>query len=206
VRGINFEWHYQNEMVEILSSPPARELRWLKFANPDPDGQAGPVVEALVESPVVSSLERLSIDEGIESDGDAGALAGAAFEQLRRLDLTGSCGLSCSAEAATRLMTAPWFRKLEQLYTGFSESCGEPGMLHLAGMPNLHSLGVHALPGAQVMAISRAGAFPALRRLSVSRAKLTGKYREAFCQWNAPDLWQPQTGRHLSIACQHVTH
>jgi hypothetical protein len=188
VRGIDFEWHYENEMAEILGSPPARQLRWLKFANRHPKGQTGPVIEALVKSPVVKNLERLSIDEDLNSDGDAGALAGAGFEQLRRLDLTGSWGLRCSAEAATRLMTAPWFRKLEHVYIGFAEACCEPGMLHLAGMSNLHTLGLIDLPDRQVLAISQAGEFPALRRLFVGRTNFTGKYREAFCQWNAPEL------------------
>jgi uncharacterized protein (TIGR02996 family) len=188
VRGINFEWHYPNEMAEILCSPPARQLRWLKFANRHPEGQTGPVIEAMVKSPVVKNLERLSLEEGVKSDGDACALAGAGFEQLRRLDLTGSQRLRCSADAATRLMTAPWFRKLEHLDIGFSQACGEPGALHLSGLPNLHSLGVHNLSDEEALAISRAGEFPALRRLFVSLAKLTGESREAFCQWKPRGL------------------
>jgi hypothetical protein len=188
VRGINFEWHYPDQMARILNSQSAQHIRWIKFANRHREEQTGPVIDALVASPVVESLQRLSIEEGITSDGDADALALAEFKQLRRLDLTGAGSVRCSEDSVTFLMDADWFRKLEQVYLGFSEACCEQGMRHLADMPNLHSLGLDGLPDRQVLAISQIGEFPALRRLYIEHAKLTGKYREAFCRWNAPKL------------------
>jgi hypothetical protein len=175
-------------MTEILNSPGARHLRWLAFANRHDEGQTGPVIEALVKGPLMPTLERLRINEGITSDGDALALAGALFELLRRLDLPSRCGISCSAKAVIRLMTAPWFRKLQQLRTGFSEECCETAMLHLAGMPYLHSLAMFKPPERQILALGRAGDFPALRRLLINGANLTGKYCEAFCKVKAPQL------------------
>src|SRR5262249_41185018 len=143
------------------SSAGVRHLRWIAFENRTDEGQAGPVIDALVKSPLVRTLERLEIGNGLRSDRDAMALAGAPFERLRRLDLSAYCGISCSAKTVTRLMTAPWFRKLQHLRAGFSEECCETGMVHLASMPNLHTLALWNSPERQFLALNRAGEFPA---------------------------------------------
>src|SRR5262249_33687257 len=85
VRGVDFQEHDPEQIAEILNSPAAQHLRWLAFSNCQQDGQTGPAIDALVKSPLVQTLERLRIDEGIKSDGDALALADASFENLRRL-------------------------------------------------------------------------------------------------------------------------
>src|SRR5260370_15830222 len=187
VRGVDFQEHYPKQMAEILNSQGARHLRWMAFCNRPDKGQTGPVIEALVKSPFVRTLERLRIDDGIKS-GDALALAEATFERLRRLDLPAYCGMSCSAMAVARLLTAPWFRKLQQLHTGFSEECCGTGMRHLAGMVDLHTLALCNLPDRQILALERAAEFPGLRRLCINGANLSGKYCEAFCQLQAPQL------------------
>lgn len=188
VRGMDFEEHHAQEMATILNSPAAQQLRRISFANQPDAGEVGPVIEALVQSPLVRTLERLDIQDGIPSDADALALAGAAFDRLRRLDLHAFEPISCSAKAVTRLLTAPWFRRLERTLIGFSEACCETGMLHLVGMPRLHTLGLWIPPERQILALARAGEFPALKRLFIHHAKLTGKHREAFCQLKAPQL------------------
>ena len=43
VRGIDFEWHYPEEMAAILHSPGAQHLRWMSFANRPAEGRPGPV-------------------------------------------------------------------------------------------------------------------------------------------------------------------
>lgn len=188
VRGIDFEWHYASDMARILDSPSAQRLRWLAFANRHPENEPGDVIGALGESPLAPTLERLQIKEGITSDGDALTLAEAPFERLRRLDLPALCSMRCSAKAASRLLTATWFRKLQQVLTGFSEDCCEVGMLHLAGMPALHSLALFEPPERQILALSRSDEFSSLRRLFVNRADLTGKSGEAFQRMKAPQL------------------
>src|SRR5262249_37056404 len=156
--------------------------------NRPAEGKVGPVIEALVKSPVVPTLERLDIQDGIRSDANALALADAPFGRLRRLDLHALVPICCSAQAVTRLLSAPLFRRLERTLIGFSEDCCETGMFHLAGMPRLHTLGLWKPPDRQVLALARAGEFPALKRLFVHCAKLTGRHREAFCQLKAPRL------------------
>jgi hypothetical protein len=188
VRGVDFQWHHAQEMAAILNSPGALHLRWVAFANRPAEGRVGPVIEALVNSPIVRRLERLDVQDGIRSDADALALAGAAFEHLRRLDLQALVPVHCSAKAATRLLTAPWFRRLERTRIGFGEECCETGMLHLAGMPRLHTLVLWIPPDRQILALARAGEFPALKRLFIHHAELTGKHREAFCRLRAPQL------------------
>ncbi len=188
VRGVDFEWHHAQEMGAILNSPGAQHLRWIVFANRREVGQVGPVIAALAKSPVARTLERLDIQDGIQSDADALALADAPFDRLRRLELNAAVPLACSAEAATRLLTAPWFRRLERTQIGFSEDCCETGMLRLAGMPCLHTLMLWAPPDRQILALARADEFPALKRLCVDRATLTGRHREAFCHLKAPQL------------------
>jgi hypothetical protein len=188
VRGLDVEEHYPNEMAAVLNSPGGRHLRWLAFSNGHQQGQTGPVIEALINSPIVPTLERLTIDDGLTSDDDALALAGANFEQLRRLDLPAYCGVSCSAKAVTRLMTAPWFRNLQQLRAGFSEDCCETAMNHLAGMTRLHSLTMWKPLERHLLAIKKTAEFRALRRLYVYKANLTGKSGEAFCKLQASQL------------------
>jgi hypothetical protein len=188
VRGMDFKWHHAQEMTAILNSPGAQHLRRISFANRPAEGQVGPVIEALVKSPVVRALERLDIQDGIRSDADALALAGAGFDRLRRFDLHALVPVSCSAKAVTRLLTAPWFRRLEWTRIGFGEDCCETGMLHLAGMPRLHTLVLWIPPGRQMLALARAGEFPALKRLFIHHAELTGRHREAFCRLKAPQL------------------
>lgn len=192
LRGIDFEWNYADEMSEILRSPSARHFRWLEFTNrPHETGKTGPVIEALVKSPVAQTLERLSIGEGLKSDADVLALAEASFKRLRRLDFPYG-GIACSAKAVTRLISASWFRQLEHLQLGFSDECCETGMRQLAGLPKLHSLAMSHVPDRQIQAISQAKSFPALRRLVISGANLTGENSVAFSKLKAPqleDLW-----------------
>jgi hypothetical protein len=85
-------------------------------------------------------------------------------------------------------LTAPWFRRLERTLIGFSEDCCETGMLHLAGMPRLHTLVLWIPPDRQMLALARTGEFPALKRLMIHCAKLTGRHREVFSRLKAPQL------------------
>jgi hypothetical protein len=188
VRGLDLDWHYAEEIAAVLDSPGARHLRRLSFANRPAEGKPGPVIVALARSPLAQTLERLDIGDGLRSDADVHALADTPFTRLRRLDLHAYIPVACSAKAVTRLMTAPWFRKLEWTDIGFSEECCETGMLQLAGMPRLHTLLLHIPPDRQVEALSRAGEFPALRRLYINSANLAGKGRQAFVQLKAPQL------------------
>jgi hypothetical protein len=121
-------------------------------------------------------LERLDIPDGIRSDADALALAEASFDRLRRPDLHAAVPVSCSAKAVTHLLTAPWSRQLERTLIGFSGHCCETGMLHIAGMPRLHTLGLWIPPDRQVLALARAGEFPALKRLFIHCAELSGTF------------------------------
>jgi uncharacterized protein (TIGR02996 family) len=188
VRGTDFDWHHAEEMATILKSPGAGHLRRISFANRPAVGQIGPVIQALAQSPVVRTLEWLDIHDGIMSDADALALAEAGFDRLRRLDVHALVPVSCSASAASRLLTAPWFRLLERTLIGFSEECCETGMIHLAGMPRLHTLGLWIPPDRQMLALAKAGEFPALKRLFIHHAKLTGDHGEAFFRLQAPQL------------------
>ena len=192
VRGIDFEEHYSEEMSAILNSPGGRRLRWVSFSNRPAEGHAGPVIEALARSPVVKTLERLDIQDGPQSDADVLALAAAPFERLRRLDLHALVPISCSAKAVTRLMTVPWFRRLERTMIGFGKDCCETGVLQLAGMTGLHTLGLWIPPDRQILALARAGEFPASETSVHSRRSLTAECREAFARLRAPrltELW-----------------
>ena len=185
IRGVDFEEHYGEHMAEILAAPVARHFRELRSENPPGDGPVSPFVAALVRSPVVETLEELHL--GALPEGDALALADAPFRRLRRLDVAPYGGITCPAEALTRLMTAPWFRNLEQVRMEFPEETGRTGLLHLAGMPKLHSLALQA-SNPLIRACAEAGPFPALRRLCVYSADLTGGNAEAFARLGAPHL------------------
>jgi hypothetical protein len=200
VRGIDLERHFQDEMASILLSAGARQLRALAFNNEHGREETGQAMSALVQSPLVRTLDRLRIDGGLSSDGDALALAGASFARLHRLDLLAYHGIDCSPKAVTQLMTAPWFRDLQQLHTGFSEDCCETGMLHLGRLPKLHSLTIWKPPDRQMRAMGRGGEFESLRRLYIYCANLTGKYGEALCQLKAPRLIELWLGNSSSKA------
>ena len=192
VRGVNFQEYYPNDMGEILNSPGGQCLRSLAFENKPDEGETGPVINVIVKSPLAKRLERMRIDGGIKSDNDALSLANANFEKLCRLDLSALCGINCSADATGRLMTTPWFRNLGFLHAGFSDENCEAGMLHLAGMPNLHTLVLWLPPDRQMLAIAQTDEFQALRRLFIHCADLSGKFRESFSQLKAPrliELW-----------------
>jgi hypothetical protein len=183
VRGVAFDEHYPHELGQILASPGGQRLVSVTFTN-------GPerAIEGLAGSPATRALERVRIQNGLTSDANALALAAARFKRLRRLDLAAYCGVTCSEKSARGLLDAPWFRKLEQVLIGFSEDCCQAGMRCLAGMPRLHSLALWILPTRQLLALSRAGEFPALRRLLVYAADLRGKHTEALARMKAPKL------------------
>jgi hypothetical protein len=178
VRGLDFEWHYAEEMDEILKAPAMRQLRWLAFANRPEQGKIGPVIEALVKSPVVRTLERLHVTESLRSDGEACVLASAPFESLRWL------GLRYWKGDFPALLQAPWFRKLERLHMGSNHE----NLSSLAGMPNLHTLSLGVSPPEDPRAMAIRGEFPALRRLHLHAPHLIGHFSEVFGAVKMPKL------------------
>ena len=72
-------------------------------------------------------------------------------------------------------------------------------MLHLAGMSELHTLGLWIPPNRQIAALPRVGEFPALKRLFVHAADLTAKYVHFACaegysaSIDMPTALHPQT-------------
>lgn len=192
VRGVDFEKYYAPDMAEILNSRGGSQLRYLKFENRN-EGAAttSPVLHALAKAAATANLERLSIQNGITSDGDALALAAAPLNQLRRLDMKYG-GIACSPGAAEKLMTTPWFNQLRQLSCRVGEECATVAVDHLSRMPQLHSLALDRLPERAIQAFADADEFVALRRLHLNRADLTGTAGKAFCTTRTPqliDLW-----------------
>jgi uncharacterized protein (TIGR02996 family) len=187
VRGVNFEWHFPEQMASILRSPAARQLRRISFASRPEDGQPDPVITALATSPVARKLTRLEVGEGIKSDVDARTLAGAPFERLRRLDVH---WVGCSTKALVRLTSARWFRRLHRLLIGFGKERREPSVARLAGMPSLHTLALWIPSERDVLALGRAREFPAVRRLLIHAANLTGEYGAALGRARMPRLME----------------
>lgn len=208
-RGLDLEWHCQDDLADILNSPGARRLQRISFANRPvrqapvgpwrawwrratrtaaPADELRPAIKALVGASCAGGLERLDIHDGIHSDADALALADARFDRLRHFEILAATPICCSEKATIRLLSAPWFRGLERTHLGFDEKCCEAGMVRLAGMPRLHTLGLWFPPDRQLVALDRAGEFPALRRLFMHGANLTGECGEALMRMGAPEL------------------
>jgi uncharacterized protein (TIGR02996 family) len=206
VRGVDFEWHYADQMEEILDSPGGRQLRILAFANRHSPEETGAAVGALAGSFVAPAVEHLRIQGGITSDGDARALASAPFANLRRLDLPYG-EISCSPSAVDALLASDWFQQLRLFSGGFGEGCGEVAVQHLARMPHLHSLALNRPSKHLLLALKRADAFAALRRLAILGADLTGECCEAFCALNAPrliELWLGRSEAKASDVCSII--
>jgi uncharacterized protein (TIGR02996 family) len=185
VRGIDFEEHFAAQMGRLLNSRPGRRLTRLDFANRPQRGQPGPVIAALAASPAARGLLRLNVGEGVLSDVDADALAGARFDRLRRFD---SHIFECSRKAIIRLTEAAWFRRLHRALVAFNAQLGEAGMLRLAGMPNLHTLCLWFPDEPVIRALGRAGEFPALGRLLLHGTSLKGEAAAALGRARMPRL------------------
>jgi uncharacterized protein (TIGR02996 family) len=194
VRGIDFNGHFAKQMAAVLSSPGAQHLKRLAFDNNhegDPR-QASLAIQALGASPLARSLLRLELGggpRGTLSNVDAKALAAAPFEQLQRLDVLFT---DCSRQMIEHLLNALWFRRLHRLMIGFNPPCGMVGARLLAGMPNLHTLGLWMPPDSAVLALARAEEFPDLRRLFIHCASLKEKCGAALGRMKAPrllELW-----------------
>jgi hypothetical protein len=188
VRGVDFAEHYAGELPEILASAPAAHLRSLGFSTEKVRDGHNPALTAIVKSPVVRKLERFSIEGNLRTDEEIAQLADAPCERLRFFEVFGRDGIDGSAAAATRLMNAPWFRRLEQIFIALGDNCCETGLLHLAEMPKLHSLALWNAQDRLIKAIPRAGEFPALRRLAIQNSNFEGPLGEAFCTLKAPQL------------------
>jgi uncharacterized protein (TIGR02996 family) len=188
VRGVNFGDHFAKQMLAILKSPGARHLKRIALDNQPRPKQASLAIQALAASPVARTLVRVEIGggpAGTLSNADATALATAPFERLQRLDVQFT---DCSRRVMEQLLTAPWFRRLHRLRIGLNEPCGLIGARLLAGMPNLHTLGLWMPPDSAVLGLGSAAEFPALRRLFIHCANLEQDRGAALGRMKAPGL------------------
>ncbi|WP_459555357.1 hypothetical protein [Lacunimicrobium album] len=187
IRGVDFEEHYANDMYEILSSPPGRELTSIKYDYRNfGRSLACPVLTAIASTPPARCLEFLSINEGIITDQDAMVLATAPFDRLYRLDMPYG-GIKCSSAAAERLVTSPWFKQLGQLFCTFGDECAEVVVRHLGQMPKLHSLAQSRTPRSGLIAM-RYGNFSQLRRLAMIETNFGEETATILCELRAPNL------------------
>lgn len=186
VRGLDVGSHVCGHLGTVLRSPAARHLRRLSFNCRPESGQPCPDIAALTASPVARTLTRLEIGHGIlMSSADVDALAAAPFDALRRLDCHHVGG---GTAAVVRLTAAPWFRRLRRLLIGQVGRLADKILTKLSGMPDLHTLCLYELGAAG----GRLGKLPALARLYVLDADLTGDPGRAFGRVEAPrltELW-----------------
>ena len=188
-RAIDLEDHYVDDLDSILASPPGQELRWLDFENQvsaDPT-QPSAQIRALCDSAAAKRMHRLTVENFAATDADAKLLAGASFDNLKRITVPYG-GVNCSTEALQKLMRCEWFRRLEHLSAEFSENCGGDVFVHMSNMPKLHSLHITRPSGEQLLRLGRCEPFVGLRRLCLSGADLNGEFGEALQQAQFPNL------------------
>jgi uncharacterized protein (TIGR02996 family) len=186
VRGINLEWHLPHRSRAIFAQPEAAKLTRLSFSSRPEEERLCPVIVALSTSPVARNLTRLEIDEGVQYDCNADALANAPFDRLQRF---GVSFISSSPAAARRLLNSPWFQRLQRLHIGFAlkDEADET----LGNLRNLHTLSLW-FPKKTTLTGLGQSEYPALRRLFIHGANLRGKVAEALAGMKSTrlvELW-----------------
>lgn len=206
IRGIDFSSFYPEEIGEILNQSAAKRIRWISFENRrQPGDTIGQALAGFVKSKVVSTIERIALQDDLWDD-DMIALATAPFERLRRFELHHG-SLRGSAPAAMQLLTSPGFKTIEHLKLEFDPRLSESVIPTLSQMTRLHTLGLSSSP------MVKATKFPALKRLRLQSVNLS-KCLDAWCGSEAPLVhltlegckWSPSDARTFfaSPMCQSL--
>lgn len=191
VRGVDFEGHYGEQMIELLNSPSLSHLKYVKFETHTSKASPTSSMIALSQAKIARNLEYLGISNGVNTDEEAMLLASTPLDNLRRLDIENGT-INCSKPAAHNLMSRAWFQGLTQLNCGFGDECATVGIKALTHMPNLHSLTLHATSEEGLKTIKAHTPFRSLRRLAILQSTLHKGCNSALSELRAPtlvDLW-----------------
>ncbi len=180
IRGLDLEWEIPDHAGIVFQVPEVAQLTRLKFDSRPQKEMLCPVIEALIASPMVKTLARLE-PGSVNNHESIKALAGAPFERLRRFDAY----IAGDGEHQAILRRAPWFRNLHR-HRGNLKTRAEAESM--TGMPNLHTLCLWFPEKEALIGLGETGEFPALRRLFIHAADLTGDVSQALAKIRSPHL------------------
>ena len=180
MRGIKLGSYSWANAIALFATTFASKVTRLEICFVTGDDEACPAILALASSPMSRTLAYLDLVLGVPSVATGDALAAAPFEALRRFDDSHPCD---TPEVYRRLMSAPWFNRLESLAVPILPGAFGPVTMHW-----LHTLAVEPSELGSFEPFVRNAELPALRRLLVSVIDMRGEPARRLTELRCGDL------------------